>query len=117
MSGEDTEQKDKGSIIERLASGESFYLKGSPTISDFQDIINLSERNKREYGIQINNLKDQSLETVYSVGKEKGIVAPEGFYDALKVFFHTHWRADEKRSEKSVMSMTPSYAQKRYSQF
>jgi hypothetical protein len=106
------------SIEDRLGSGEqSFVVEQFPPFSIFEEVALLSNRCKRECGIQL-NLKDSQPKaaTFYSIGNELDIRAPEGLYDSIKVFFHTHW-VKEDRLPESVISMTPSFIPGRFNQF
>lgn len=114
--GATSEQVIQNTTVERLEKGESFIQEGFPTFEDFKDIVDLSNKRHLEYGIQLNHSRKHPKSTVYSSGKETSIVAPPGYNDAGKIFFHTHWVSDD-RSPKSVISMTPSYIPKHFEQF
>lgn len=106
-------------LTERLESGENFSVDRFATPEEFKAIALLSDKKHKEYGIQLNRVRDGSEKAVFSNGSDNSmrIVPPDGFSNAEKVFFHSHPKDDESRNEKSVLAMSPSFYAKLYDQY
>ncbi len=116
-SGEHVTEIDPASqVVERLNKGESFIEEGFTSFDVYKSIAGLSDKNQREYGVQLNYFPDGKGKTIYRIGEPKGIEAPDGFSNARRVFFHTHPNLGD-RDPKSILNMTPSYSYKSYDQY
>ncbi len=103
-------------VTERLNKGESFIEDGFTGFDVYKSVASLSDKNQREYGIQLNCFPDDKEKTIYKVGEPRRIKAPDGYSGASRVFFHTHPDMAD-RAPNSILNMTPSYSPKSYDQY